>query len=169
MAEKECDKCGKKTERKHLGKIRGKNLCRKCRKEVRENRRKETMKEAGIGKELTSLEREIKNTSQREYYRKRNPVTKRKKIIDDVPVPKGSTRGKVKQKNKTESYFGFQESQIMLRILMKRGLSFEEAKESIGAMKEELRTTREKLKKQNKSEEYIKTKEQQLLEELYNS
>ncbi len=127
------------------------------------------MKEAGIGKELTSLEREIKNTSQREYYRKRNPVTKRKKIIDDVPVPKGSTRGKVKQKNKTESYFGFQESQIMLSILMKRGLSFEEAKESIGAMKEELRTTREKLKKQNKSEEYIKTKEQQLLEELYNS
>lgn len=167
MAKKECDDCGEKTERKHLGKIRGKSLCKKCREKVRERHRNETINKAGIEEELELLDREIKNTSQRKSYRKRNPV--KRKIIDEVPVPKGSIRGKVKQKNKSESYLGFQESQILLKILMSRGLDFEEAKESIKETKNQLKETREKGKKQNKSEEYIKTKQQQLLEELYNS
>ncbi len=168
MVEKECDNCETKTQRKLLGKIRGKNLCRKCRKEVRENHREETIDEAGIEQELISLEKNIKNESQRKHYRIRNPIKKRKKISDEIPVPKGSVIKKLDPTNKLESYLGFQESHILLKILMKRGLDFEEARESIKTMKEELRVTREKLREQNKPEEEVKRQMRLKIEELYN-
>ena len=168
MAEKECDNCKEKTKRKYLGKIRGKYLCRKCRKEVRKNHRKETINEAGIGEDLKSLDKKISNDSARKSYRKRNPY-KERKTIEGVPVPRGSTSGKVKQKNKSESYLGFQERQILLGIIMKRGESFESAKKIIKEIKNQLKDTRENMRKKNKSEEQIKIKMQNLLEELYNS
>lgn len=166
MAEKECDDCKEKFQRKYLGKIRGRCLCRKCRKEVRLSHRKETITEAGIGDDLESLDKELKNIAQRKSYRKRNPF-KERKIIEGVPIPKGSTRGKVKQKNKSESYLGFHESQVMLGIIMKRGTSFEDARKEIKRIKNQLRETREKMRMKNKSEEQIKIKMQNLLEELY--
>ncbi len=166
MAEKECDNCGDKTERKYLGKIRGKNLCKKCRTKVRNKRREETIDKAGIKDELKSLDRKIRNDWQRKNYRKKNPF-KEKKIINEIPIPKGTTRGKVKQKNKSESYLGFKESQVMLKIIMGRGMDFEDAKEELKRIKEELKITREKMKEQNKPEKEIKLKEQQMLEEMY--
>jgi hypothetical protein len=167
MAEKKCDNCGDKKENKHLGKIRGKLLCKKCRTEIRLNRREETIEKSGIKEEL----RLLKNKEAREYRKKRIGTIRkpgRPKINKGYePKIKGSVRGKVRQKNKSESYLGFQESQILLKILIKRGLDFEEAKEIIANTKKELSNTRQKLKNMNKSEEEIKTKQQQMIEELY--
>ena len=167
MAEKKCDGCGEETSRKKLGRIRGEYFCRKCRSERRQLRRKETIDTAGIEIELKKLDRKIKNESQRKGYRKRNPV--KEKIKDtSAPIPKGATSGKIRQKNKSESYLGFQESQILLKILMGRGLDFEEAKDKVRDMKNELKDTRDDLKKKNKSEEEISKKIKLKLEELYN-
>ena len=166
MVEKQCDDCGEETKLKYLGKIRGKNLCKKCRIKVRKNRREEIINELKIGDDLKELDRKIINEIQRKSYRKRNPIKKRKKVINEEPKIKGSIRAKPKQKS--ESYLNFQETQELLRILMRRGLDFEEAKEEIKTIKDELRKTREKMKTQNKSEEEIKTKQKQLLEELWN-
>ena len=171
MANKNCDGCEDSTPIKNLGKIRGKNLCKKCRIQIRKNHREETINSGNLKEEITQLTSKINKERgySRKAYRKKvgRPV---RKYLDNegIPVPKGSISGKVKQKNKSESYLGFQESQVMLKIIMGRGLDFEDAKEELERIKEELKTTREKMKEENKSEEEIKTKHQKMLEELYN-
>ena len=53
MAEKDCSSCGNPTEIKHLGKVNGKQICKKCRSTVRKNHREETINKS------TEEEREI--------------------------------------------------------------------------------------------------------------
>ena len=180
MVEKKCDNCGEEKENKHMGKVRGKLLCKKCRKEVIKNRREKTIEKAGIKEELKTLDNKIKKETKEKYKNKKyhikayakkvgRPV--RRYIIkgqESPPIPKGTTSGKVKQKYKSESYLTLHEKQALLRILVKRGIDFNEATERIRELIESQRKLREKLKERNKSEKEIKLKQQQMLEELYN-
>ena len=180
MVEKKCDNCGRMEENKYLGKIRGKLLCRKCRKEVIENRREETISKAGIKEELKILDDKIKKEAQKKYTERgygRKAYAKKvgrqirsytRKGQEGPPIPKGTTRGKTKQKYKSESYLTLHEKQALLGMLVKRGIDFEEARERIKELVKSQRQLRKKMKEKNKSEEEIKLKQQNLLEELYN-
>lgn len=158
MTERNCDECGKISETKNLKKIRGRYMCRSCNNKNLKNRIKETIEKSGIKKEIEKLDKKIKKE-----YRDRH---KRKKI-EEAPKIKGSTFGK--PKNKSECYITFQEKQALLRVLMKRGLDFNEAKERVKELVESQKILRKELKKQSKSEEEIKIKQQELLEELWQS
>jgi len=173
MAEKKCDNCGEKTRVKYLGKIRGKMLCKKCQRKLIKNRREETIEKSGIRNEL----RELKNKNHREKGYSKKAYAKKvgrkvriytKRDQENPPIPKGSTSGKIKQKYKSESYLTFHEKQALLRMLVKRGVDFEGAKERIKELVKSQRKLREKLKQQNKPDKEIKLKQQKLLEELYN-
>ena len=171
MAEKKCDNCGEKKQIKHLGKIRGKLLCKKCRREIRKRRREETIEQSGIKDELKELQKKEKRRYQRKAYLKKVGGKVRsytRKNQENPPIPTGSTRGKIKQKYKSESYLNLHEKQALLRLLVRRGIDFEEAKERIRELVKSQKQVREKLKQQNKTEEEIKLKQQSLLEELYN-
>lgn len=167
---KKCDGCGDNTSRKELGrKVRGDYLCKKCKLERRLEHREKTIEEEGIGGDLRDLRNKIYR--EKEYgkiaYRKKVGRPVRKYNTDkEAPVPKGSIRKKPKYRQ--ESYLGFQESQILFKILMRRGLDYDEAKDKIKEIKTELKNTREELKKKNKSEEEITQKINLKLEELYN-
>ena len=157
MAEKKCERCGVEKKVKYLGKIRGELLCKECRRKVRQSRRKETIKESGIGEELKNLDRKIA----RSYRRKST------KKIEEAPKIKGSTRGKVKQKNKSNCYMTMHEKQDWFRILRKRGLTGDEAKKRINNLIEEQKRIRTEMKDKNKTEEQIKIKQQEMLEDLW--
>jgi len=162
MAEKECDGCGEKTERKHLGKIRGKQLCKRCRKEKRLDHRKETMTQ---GREFREKVR-IQSKEAKKGYEKHIARRYRKKNeSQEAPVPKGSKV--LTKKPRYQSYLTLQEKQVLFGMLVKRGSSAKDAKERIQNLIEQQKEIREDLKEKNKSEDEIKQKQQALLEELW--
>lgn len=59
------------------------------------------------------------------------------------------------------------EKQDWFRILVKRGVDAEDAKERIKNIVEEQRRVRKEMKNKNKSEKQIKIKQQEMLEELW--
>lgn len=168
MKKWKCDKCKKEVERfKDLKKVLKKKLCKECYTKNRLDRREETIENS---QELKEDLRILKN-KEAKYYRIKRIGTERKpgrpKAEEkDFPTIKGSRR--TGERAKSESYLGFNERQILLKILMGRGMDFEEAKTSIQETKKELEKTREKLKQEGKSEEQIKIKQQEMLEELWN-
>lgn len=155
-----CDRCKKSTSTKELGrKVRDKYLCKKCKKETREERRKETIEDAGIKDDL----RELKNKNARE-------CRARKKQDKDygnqgAPIPKGS---KVLTKERqTDCHLTFQERQVQLRMLMTQGMTFEDAKERIQNLVDSQRELGIKLRKKDTSKEEIRAEQQKLLEKLW--
>jgi len=88
-----------------------------------------------------------------------------RKIIDEPPIIKGSKLAK--KKIKSNAYLLFEERKILLGILMRRGMDFEEARGRLDKLVKEQIRIREKMKAKNKSEEEIKEKQEQLLEELW--
>jgi len=163
VKERKCDECGEETQPKFLGKVRGISLCKKCKRDIRLSHRIKTKEQ---GREFREKALEQSSEAEKGYKRKEVRKTKKEKKPKEAPVPKGSK--KTKAKKRTESYLGFQDSQVLLGILVKRGLSFEEAKESVKVTKEELARTREEMRKENKPEEAIKKRQQEMLEELWN-
>ena len=143
MVKKSCDKCPAEVEFKVLKKIRGEYHCKDCAKARRLVRREETIEKAGIKDELKELDenikeqyKETKRKDAKKRYQKNKPAFKKKKIVSGVPVPKGSISGKAKLRHVSESYLGFQESQVLLSILVKRGMDFEDAKDEIKRIKD---------------------------------
>lgn len=155
MEERNCDLCGESTRKKNLGKIRGKYLCKKCIKLNRKNRMEETIDNAGIREELNELDQKIKEGYRESYKRK---------VIDEAPKIKGS---KQEKKRKSITYLTLEDKKQLLRILLKKGLDFEEAKERLNEITEEQKRIKETMKAKNKSEEEIKIKQKELLEELW--
>lgn len=170
MKKRECDGCGNQSSKKELGrKVNGDYLCKKCKVRIREEHRKKTIEDAGIGDEL----RELKNKHEREmgYSRKayKKKVGRPVRSYGDygekeAPIPKGSKIKKRKEVNTL--YLTIQEKQNYLRILMGRGLDFEEAKERIQDLVESQKNLREKMIKGNKSKEEINTMQKRLIEGL---
>ena len=177
MKEAKCDKCGEETPRKNLGKIRGKQLCKSCRKKVREDHRELTIEVEGIADDLKKLDNKIireRRTPEknREYvkrfYHKKHPNAREyNKDKSFQPKIKGSKR--YQQTNKSNAYLTFEEQKQFLRMLMQRGLEFEEAKERINNIVEEQKRIRKLMKEENKSEKDIQIRQAKLLEELWQS
>lgn len=168
MNEKKCDKCGELTSKKNLGKINKKYLCKKCKKELRINHRQKTIESEGIKEDLNKLDNKIRREKGygKKYYAKRmgKPVKDcDKKDIDFIPKIKGS---KIR-KEKTNSYITLNDRQALFRLLIKRGLNHEEAKERISDLIKYQIQIRNTMKAKNKSEEEIKLEQQKLLEELW--
>ncbi len=166
MTEKPCDKCGNSTEIKHLGKIHGKQICKKCRIEVRKNHREETITQTSEEEreKIKKLSKKQKAEYQKASYEK-NKKLKRSESRKE-PIIKGSKL--TRRKQKSNSYLSIEDKRQLLRILMKKGLDFKEAKERLNNVVEEQSRVREVMKAKNKSEEQIKIKQKQLLEELWN-
>lgn len=162
MIERDCEGCGDLTRIKHLGKIRGKLICKKCKKTLKENHRKETINQSS--EEEREKIKELSKKAKAEYNKVYNKKRKEKKE-KSPPIPKGS-----KTKNQTQksnSYLTFHERQALLRILMERGLDFKKAKERLDNLVEVQKNIREDMKSKNKSEEQIKIKQREMLEELW--
>ena len=166
MTEKPCDKCRELTQIKHLGKIHGKQLCKKCRIEVRKNHREETITQTSEDEreKIRELSKKQKAEYRKAYYEKNKKLKQSKS--KEIPIIKG---GKLeKKKQKSNSYLSKEDKQQLLRILMKKGLYFKEAKERLNNVVEEQSRVREIMKAKNKSEEQIKIKQKEMLEELWN-
>lgn len=153
-----CDECKKIEERKFIGKIKGKYLCRKCRIELRKKHREQTINNAGIKEELHELDNKRKrewNTSEkgRKYYRDYNEL---------------KIKGSKLKREKHYNFLPFKERQTLFRILIGRGMETDEVKERIENLIESQEELRTNLKKKNKSEEEIRLKQQEMLEELWN-
>lgn len=169
MVENFCDSCGELTSRRELGRrVRGEYLCKKCKKERRLNHREQTIDNAGIKDELREMTSKIakeRGYSKKAYVKKKgSPV---RKYLDNggVPIPKGSNI--LTKKKQTDCHLTFQERQSLFRILIKRGIDGEEAKERIQRLADSQRELGRKLREENKSESEIEIKQQKLLEELW--
>ena len=163
MAETPCESCGELTEGRYLGRIHGKRLCKKCRISIRLNHRKETRNQATEEerKKILELNRKVNAERNKKYYEPR----KEKNESEEPPKIKGSIN---QNKEKSQAYLSFDEKKVLLGILVKKGVSFEDAKERLKRLTKSLKELREKLKEKNISEEKIKSKQQELLEELWN-
>lgn len=83
-----------------------------------------------------------------------------------VPSIKGSLGNK--KLSPSYSYLTSQDRQQLYRILMKRGMDKEAAKDRIMALEEGQREVRKKIRKGDESEEEIKHLHTSMLEDLYN-
>lgn len=178
--EKKCEGCKELTENKHLGKINGVRLCKKCRIKIRKKHRGETIEITGIKPELNRLKQQIdkeRGYARRAYEKKVGHKVREKNTHNYIPPAyrkekgytpeiKGSTFAKPKEKS--NAYLLFEEKKSMLKMLMNRGLSFEEAKERIKQLVISQRLVREEYQSEKKSEKQIKNKQKELLEELWN-
>ena len=161
MTERICDICKKLTKRINLAKIRGQFFCKKCKEERRKQRQEETINQAGIRNELKELTRK----QGREYYKAHHKKEIKEQNSEQQPIIKGSKNKKKKQKS--NAYLTFEERKELLRMLMNRGMNFEDSKERINEIIEEQKRIRELMKEKNKSDEEIKIKQQKALEELW--
>jgi len=169
VLKRECDSCGEKTQRKFLGKINGKYFCKICQREIRINHRRETFENSEDKEEIIKLNREIKNKYQRKRYRDkvgRDVKEYRIRNSTEPPIPKGSKQ--LKKKQKSNCYLTLEEKRNYFRILVKRGIDPEDAKERIKTLIESQKKINEEMKAKGKSEKEIKNKQLEMIEELWN-
>jgi hypothetical protein len=183
-----CNKCEIEVKRfSDLHKINNERFCKKCYQEHRKNRREETIEISGIKEELNELSlkmyreynskwriknKEIINTKQREKYHRLNPDSGRYSKFSnrkDLPVIRGSKQWKRNHRPaKSNSYLTQFEKQRLFGMLIKQGLTYDDADERVKNLVNKQAEIRESLKLQNKTEEEIKLKQQEMLEELFN-
>jgi len=159
-----CKNCKKETKRKFLGKIRGTDLCKKCREEIRLNHREKTIDKADIREEL----KELTKKQSREYREARKIKDIRKAKANQVTPPKLKGSIKPEHRSNNNCYLTLQEKQGLFRILTKRGISREEADERIKNLEKSQRELAKHLRKENKPMKEIKTRQQEMLGELWN-
>ena len=167
MAEKPCEECGESTKIKYLGRINKKLLCKKCRSDVRKNHREETNNKSSEDerKEIIELSRKAK----REYEKARREKNRKTKQQEDTTEPKIKGSKLANKKQKSNAYLSLEDKRQLLRILMKQGLDFEEAKNRMNNIMQEQSRIRAIMQEENKSEDEIKIKQREMLEELWNS
>src|SRR6056297_796639 len=148
-----CDVCGCKVPKmKNLKKICGTFYCVKCAKEKRLAHREITREYAGIRKREDILRDAAERRSRRKVI-----------VVKDLPKIKGQVNKEEKIRNKSQSYLTLEEKQNYFRILMRKGLTYDEACERMNKLVKEQRRVREYLKAQNKSEREIKKAEVDLM------
>jgi len=164
-----CDKCGEKVERfKYLRKIKGKRYCKHCANIIRKEHREKMIEGEGIKGELNRLKNKInkeKGYAKKSYEKKVGHKVRERKEKGYTPTIKGSTFGKPREKS--NSYLTFEEKKNLLKILMNRGLEFEEATERIKNLIEEQKRVSGLMKSKGNSEKEIKIKQKEILEELW--
>lgn len=166
-----CDNCDKEVDSpRKLHKIRGIYYCNECRKAKREAHRKETLEKFGDKEKIRELDNKIKNyyrskEKQKEY--QRNYYQRKKEKIEGIPVAKGAKSKK--EKITQNSYITLQESQAFFRILVKRGVDPEEAKERIRVLKEYEKEVRKSIQDENKAKQELSKRKDEMLQELWNT
>lgn len=163
----ECEKCGEDVGRfKFLKKIGKKRYCKDCARRLRIEKRNKMIEDSPNLKEDLNI---LLNKERRGYRRRKIGIRRGpgrpKAEAKDFPQIKGSKISKTKEIS--SCYITFQEKQNYLRVLVSRGLSFEEAKERLSNLVESQKKVREKMKEKGKSEEEIKIKQQAMLEDLW--
>ncbi len=169
MADRECDRCGKNTPVKELGrKVGGDYLCRNCKIKTRVEHREKTINDAGISEDLRELKNKYsreKNSERRLNNRKLRMRESDDNTINEVPIPKGSKIKKIIKH--TVCYLTMQERQSFFRMLLSRGVSAKDAKERIQRLVDSQKELREELGSKSTSEDEIKSRQKEFLEELW--
>lgn len=154
-----CDRCNINVElQRELKRINGKKLCNDCYIKNRKERRKIVLRESPEDYEAI---REIERKKSRERYRKKHSKIEK---IPYEPKIKDSTK---KVLNKSNSFITIQEKQCLFRMLLNRGIDYDEAKERVKELVKEQKRINNQMKENNKSEKEIKERMSSLLEELY--
>ena len=166
MKDKECDNCKEQTPRKFLGRINGKYYCKKCRRGIRKNHRKETIEITEVKPELNRLKQKI--DKERGYAKRCYEKRVGHKVGEKNYQPKIKGSKFARPKEKDYCFLTPQERNLLYHTLIKRGLDSNEATERIKKLMESQEELRIKLKQKNKSEGEIKMKQKELLEELWN-
>lgn len=182
FSEMTCISCGTLYRTKSLKKIHKKYYCKSCAKQLRKQRRKQTIEISGIDKELKQFRNKIAKERgyARKNYVKKHPNAKKYTLDAQKPlktlsqVEPVTIKGAIqKQKVKTNSYLTLQERQVFFRILLKRGFDGEQAKQRISKLNRQLARTTKLIKDKCKSEleikEQIKINKDKLLRGLYES
>jgi len=167
-----CSVCKKEGRRRNLRKVKNKLFCKSCyHKHLREHR-KETIEVMGIKEELKDLKNKYakelrlkhRNPNTRNYIRKSEKMQQNPSKAFYEPFIQSP---KTKKKPKSNSFITLEERRVLLRIIMKNGACFEEARERVSEIVKEQARVREIMKEQGKSEEQIKVKQKEMLEELW--
>lgn len=169
-----CDCCKELQDTfKKLRKVKKEYLCKKCYQEKRQKRRQNLMED---NQELKEDLRVLKNKASVEYRERRNGFRRKvgrpkKVLIEDIPKIKNSKENK--KRLKLNSYITLKEKQDWFRILVRRGIDPEDAKERVRELVSYQSEVRKKIYAKNKSEieteKNIKQKQAEMLEELWNS
>jgi len=124
MTEKPCEECGKDTPVKYLGKIRGKQLCKKCRRNIRLKHRAETFKMTDNEEKakILSLQKKQEAEYNQAAYKRARKDTIKEESKGVEPKIKGSVRGKIKKKS--NSYITIQERQKLFKNVNKKRIKF---------------------------------------------
>lgn len=161
-------------------KVQGKLICVSCYKQRRIQRREKLIEEDKILQEdikvINDKERERKRERNKEYNKRYYERAKREgkiilkgrprpKAYIPLPVPKGS---KIKlKKEKSYTYLTLKDRQNLLRLFMRQGMDFEEAKIRVQDIAKEQTRIRNIMKEKGKEEKEIKEKMNIMLEELW--
>jgi hypothetical protein len=176
-----CSVCQGESERHLLKRLKGIWFCKKCYKDNRKNHRKETIEITGIKEELKELEKKRqeetykKDGGRKEYFRKRyeekvsHPVRKYSKSSFPPKIKNSSLKVTIPKTNCC--YMTLREKQDFFRILVRRGISSEEADERIKALVSYESQLRKEMRLKHKSDEEIskqvESKKMEMLEELW--
>jgi hypothetical protein len=152
-----CTKCNKEVNSKIIKRIHGRWLCGKCysnnRKQRREELKQQLRQEGVIGKRRSPQEMaEAREKARLESLR--NP---------QVPKIRGAKpkRNKIRRKflnPKLGITLTLEERQILCKLYVRRGNTFEEAKEKVKKINNHLSQLVKRLREQRKTEKEIKTK-----------
>lgn len=149
-----CDDCNTAVELRKSKKINGLRLCSVCDSKRRiEKRKKMINNDEELKQDLNIL----KNIERKSYYKSRKEA--------NPPKIKGTK--KLIKKEYSCCYLTLEEKRDYLRVLMSRGLDFNEAKEKITGIVEYLSTLRKELKIKKISEQEATLNKAKMLEELY--
>jgi hypothetical protein len=148
-----CFNCRDEHRRRNLKRIKDKYYCRSCAIQIRKQHREETIEQTGIREELTKLKSKMCRESKAKHHK---PKIVHQKASKCVPLTiKGSSL--LKSKQKSSSYITFDERRDYLRILVRSGLNYDEAKERLRELLEQMNRTQKKLRAMKKSEEEIES------------
>jgi hypothetical protein len=167
-----CTSCGKEERRRNLRKVKSESLCHSCYVKHLKKRRQETIEVTGVKRELMDLKnkyaRELRlkhrKPNTRKYTRKLENLSQKRPKSFYEPFVKAP---KTKKKPKINSFITLEERRTLLRIIMSKGIEFEEAIERVSEIIKEQSRIRGLMKEQGKSEQEIKVKQQEMLEELW--
>jgi len=155
--EKECDVCSEIFRIKNMKKINQTYYCHSCHTKYRRDKRKKLIEESLDKEIIKELDKKIREEmpcfKRRKEYARKYYLTKRKKQGNEYKEDKTyEPKIKKKVKIKSNSYITLEERQNILRILMSRGMDFEEAKERISNLIKEQRRVRTQMIEEGKKE-----------------
>lgn len=172
-----CDGCGEELEFKLLSKINKKYYCKDCALTLRHKHREETLENSEDKEKIKDLEKEIKRAYSRKYYerdKKNNIIKKEKNTEEQINKRYIPKRYKTEEerinlaRKKISMNMTLEERQLALKIIMEKGIIFEEAKRRVDDLRERQKEIIKQKKEEKKTEEEIKLMQEQMIKDLAN-